>query len=186
MNYTKPFTIKDKVNKILKDKKHPIYSLPHYETLKDIFIEFEDDKKFFINVVNDINSQVESEMICFHEMKPLQPLDYDPMFGEYPSPNTSMEFQIGLTMTAVENRYSIRKEPKILTLSPNPKKYDVGDICSMANHFKNFSVLDYYQINEEIDRAKEYLRGDFKRIIFDNKNGVIIILFNSYECQKIK
>lgn len=189
MDYTKPFTIKDKVDKILKDRKHPIYSLPHHETLKDIFIELEDDKKFFINVVNDINSQVESEMICFHEMK-TEPLNYDPMWGEYQSPSTSMEFQPGITMRAVEKRYSIRKEPKILTLSPNPKKYDIDNIHSMAktieSHFKGFNMIDYYQLNSEIDRSKEYLRGDFKRIIFDNNNGVIIIMFNSYECEEIK
>ena len=183
MNYDrfiKPNSIRTKVDKLIKEKKSPINELPDEHTVKDIFIDLEDDKLFKINIVDDIQRSYDREIdeVVYHEMV-LDKLDYDPMRGELPptSNYTSDDYFFPFTARAVENRFTIMRQPKILTIIPD-KKISIKDTSIIPEYV-------YQMFEEELCRLKDYLGDDIKRIIRDDKNLVTIVLFDSYELRKM-
>lgn len=174
-NFEETNTIRDKVNKLIKEKKNPIDELPDEHTVKDIFLDLEDDKYFNINIINDVENRhmVTSDQIVYHE---LVKEETDWSRGDI-NQYTSMDFFAPLVMKAVERRYTIRRFPKILTITPT-NKISIKDV-----RFNPDIVYDMF--NGEIERLRDYLGDDFTRLIRDYSNLVTIVMFNSYEFQKI-
>lgn len=174
-NFEKSNTIRDKINDLIKNEKNPIDSLPDEHTVQDIFLDLQDEKYFNINVVNDVNNRhiMEFDQIAYHE---LVKEETDWSRGDI-NQYTSMDFFAPLIMKAVERRYTIRRFPKILTITPTDK-------ISVKDCRINPDMV-YDMFNPEIERLRDYLGDDFRRLIRDDVNLVTIVMFNSYEFQKI-
>lgn len=173
MNYDrfiKPNSIRDKIDKLIKEKKHPISELPNEDTVKDIFIDLEDDKLFNINIVDDLQSSSGREVdeIVYHEMV-LDKIDYDTICIESTIPKRAR---------VVENRLIIIKQPKVLTIIPNSERISIRDGVERPEYV-------YQMFDEEIIRLRDYLGEDLKEVLHDNKNLVTVIMFNSYECREL-
>lgn len=173
MNYDrfiKPNSIRDKIDKLIKEKKSPINELPDEHTIKDIFIDLEDDKKFNINIVDDLQSSCGREVdeIVYHEMV-LDKIDYDTICIESTIPKIAR---------VVENRLIIIKQPKVLTIIPNGERISISDGVERPEYV-------YQMFDEEMSRLRDYLGEDLKEVLHDNKNLVTVIMFNSYECREL-
>ena len=155
MNYNrfiKPNSIRTKVDKLIKEKKSPINELPDEHTVKDIFIDLEDEKLFKINIVDDVQRPYDREIdeVIYHEMV-LDKLDYDPMRGELPPTSTnytSDEYFFPLTSRVLENRFTIMKQPKVLTIIPNSERITISDILHMPEYV-------YQMFDEEMGRLRD-------------------------------
>lgn len=172
-------TLMDRVNRILNNVNNQglsFHLLPDEHTVRDIFLDLEDDKLFRINIVDDVLNKSDFDYYDFYYQEMvLDKMDNEHIYSE----RVYDSFTMNLKYKLIKNRYCIRRLPKILTITPNDEKVSI-------NEFNYWDDFVQYMCYNELSRLKDYLGEDLKRIVRDNKSRSTIIMFNSYDIKEIK